>query len=139
MPKVLKRANATPKPNVGTVTISSTAIGLSPPAGATKALIQIETGAIRWRDDGTNPTIAIGMKKITGNDGFLYKGDLSAFKWIRDGGVDATAHIAFYGQSKFRKDKMVSRDLGATGSLFQRLTSELDVRVTADGDDRVHV
>jgi len=139
MPKTTLRANGVPLANAGTITITDTVAGISPPAGATQCVIQVETGAVRWRDDGVNPTTTVGMKKITGNEGFVYKGDLSAFRWSRDGAVNATAHIAFYQGGRIVKPKMTTVDLGAPGSLFQRLTSELDVRVTADGDDRVHI
>jgi hypothetical protein len=36
--------------------------GLTIPAGATIALVQIDTAPVRWRDDGTAPTASIGMQ-----------------------------------------------------------------------------
>ncbi len=88
-----------------TLTVSSTAVGLTLPtetavSGATKpvaanyAYITVETGAVRWRDDGTDPTASVGSPIASGSS-FIYDGNLSAIKFIRQT-VDATLTIAFY-------------------------------------------
>jgi hypothetical protein len=38
------------------------AIGTGVPAGAQVAEIQADGGAVRWRMDGTSPTISVGMR-----------------------------------------------------------------------------
>jgi hypothetical protein len=43
------------------ITSLSSATSLSVPGGAKYAIICAETAGVRWRDDGTNPTAAIGM------------------------------------------------------------------------------
>lgn len=40
---------------------TAAAVGLTIPSGATSAIIQAEAQDARWRDDGVNPTAAIGM------------------------------------------------------------------------------
>jgi hypothetical protein len=70
---------------------------LTPPVGDTaySALIQAEGQAIRWRDDGTNPTAAVGM--IIPVNGILeYDGDLAKFRYIEavSGGI---ANVTYYG------------------------------------------
>lgn len=64
------------------------------PDGAKMALIQPETQNVRWRDDGTNPTTAIGMVLAAGTT-LQYTGSFSAFKMIE---VAATAkiNVTFY-------------------------------------------
>jgi hypothetical protein len=42
----------------------ATATPLTIPAGATVALVSVDTAAVRWRDDGTAPTAAIGTQLI---------------------------------------------------------------------------
>ena len=42
------------------LTVSTTATSLTVPAGATLGVMIVETNAIRYRDDGTAPTSAVG-------------------------------------------------------------------------------
>ena len=44
------------------------------------------TGNVRYRDDGTAPTAAIGMRLVAGNDPFLFMGNMEKFKAILEGG-----------------------------------------------------
>ncbi len=39
----------------------SGAVSPTPPAGATIAVLSAETGGVRWRDDGTDPTTTTGI------------------------------------------------------------------------------
>jgi hypothetical protein len=48
------------------ITSLSSATALTVPTGATVAVIIPETQAIRWRDDGTNPTASVGMPLASG-------------------------------------------------------------------------
>lgn len=61
----------------------STAIGLAVPAGATIARIQARDQAVRWRDDATSPTAAVGMVLASGGELF-YAGanGLAAIEFI---------------------------------------------------------
>lgn len=54
---------------------------LTVPAGATIAVIIAETQAVRWRDDGTNPTATVGMP-LPVQTPLIYAGDLSLIKFI---------------------------------------------------------
>lgn len=60
----------------------------------TFALIVAETQAVRWRDDGTNPTTTVGMPLAVGVP-LQYDGDLSKIKFIEQtaGGV---LNISYY-------------------------------------------
>jgi len=69
---------------------------LSPPAGAMRAYVQNNGGSnVRWRDDGTAPTVSIGMRIENGDD-HTFTGDLTlpAFK---DEGANAVLDISYYG------------------------------------------
>lgn len=89
--------------------------GLTVPAGANLAIIQINANnlaGIRWRDDGTDPTDAVGQRlanatqtavasgdaTIAANAQLIYHGDLSAFVFIQDAifGAPDTVDIAYY-------------------------------------------
>jgi hypothetical protein len=59
----------------------SSAIGFTVPEGARLALVIAEDQAVRWRDDGTDPTSTVGMKIIDGGQ-LSYSGDLSKIKFI---------------------------------------------------------
>ncbi len=77
----------------------SASIGLEVPDGATHAVIQVETQSVRWRDDGTPPTAAVGMPLSVDSLGFgqrfTYFGDLSAIRFIEQAG-GAKLTIAYY-------------------------------------------
>lgn len=75
------------------ITNVAAAVGVTVPAAgdgkACAALIQAETQNIRWRDDGTNPTAAVGNLLVAGGD-MWYEGDLNAIKFIE---VAASAKV----------------------------------------------
>lgn len=71
---------------------NSTAAGLTlptPPAGYTCNFAVIENQdtsiAVRWRDDGTDPTTTVGMRILAGQQ-LQYTGDLAAIKFISESG-----------------------------------------------------
>jgi hypothetical protein len=63
---------------------SSTA--LTVPAGARVAYISAEAQVVRFRDDGTAPTAAIGHRLLLTAGPFLYQGDLNAVRFIEEAG-----------------------------------------------------
>lgn len=78
------------------LTVSTTPTGVGTiPTGADRAMLVVETAAVRWRDDGTNPSATDGVP-LTAGDGMNFDGDLTALKFIRSGASDATIHISFY-------------------------------------------
>jgi hypothetical protein len=77
-------------------TALSAAVGLTVPTGARGALIVVETANVRWRDDGTNPTSAIGMLLVAAGDPFYYSGNLSALKFIAASG-SPVMDVSYYG------------------------------------------
>jgi hypothetical protein len=71
-----------------------TATALTVPAGATKALIKVEAQAARWRDDGVDPTAAIGMLIDVGDE-LWYTGQLRAIKFI-SATAGSSLSVSFY-------------------------------------------
>jgi hypothetical protein len=78
---------------ISAATLASSA-GLTPPATATMALISVDTANVRWRDDGTAPTAAIGMQLAAGQT-FQYFGNLSAIKFILVAGLPVL-NVSYY-------------------------------------------
>jgi hypothetical protein len=76
------------------ITSLASAANLTPPAGATAALITVETASVRWRDDGTAPTTSLGML-LTAGQSFTYYGNLSAIQFIAVSG-SPTVNVAYY-------------------------------------------
>lgn len=68
--------------------------GLDVPKGARLAIVQAEAQAVRWRDDGTDPTAAIGVRLAAGTD-FFYTGELSAIRFIEEA-VGAKLNVSYY-------------------------------------------
>lgn len=66
----------------------------SVPTQANFALIQVEGQAVRYRDDGTNPTVTDGMRAAVGAV-LEYDGDLNGIKFI-ELAASATLHILYY-------------------------------------------
>jgi hypothetical protein len=71
------------------------ATALTVPAGSVYCIIQTEAQALRWRDDGVNPTAAIGYPLAVGNE-LVYTGQLDAFRLIQIAAT-ATINICYYG------------------------------------------
>jgi hypothetical protein len=67
------------------------AVGLTiPAAGASYALIEAQTADVRWTDDGTTPTAALGMT-LSQTDVFWYAGQLGALKFFSaTGGINVS-------------------------------------------------
>lgn len=77
------------------ITNLATAVGLGAiPAGATVAFINCEASEVRYRDDGTAPTAAIGMPLNPGQT-LQYSGNLSAIEFIQVVG-GAILNVSFY-------------------------------------------
>lgn len=80
------------------VTVSSTALGLTVPAGAERAVFGVEAQPLRYTTDGTIPTASLG---------FLVKADVSFeiygskalrdFLAIKDDATDAILNVNYYG------------------------------------------
>lgn len=67
------------------LTPGAAAFGLTPGAAnpdANGCIIRAEAQAFRWRDDGTDPTAAIGMRLLA-DEQMEYVGDLSKLRLIR--------------------------------------------------------
>lgn len=75
-------------------TVQALSALLAVPSGATYAVISPETNGFRWRDDGTNPTAAIGMPVAAGAT-LTYDGDLSAIKLVSQTGT-CTVNVSYF-------------------------------------------
>lgn len=76
------------------ITSLSAATGLTVPRGATLAVIIPEAFAVRWRDDGTAPTSAVGMPLAIATV-LSYDGDLSRVQFIEQS-AGAKLNISYY-------------------------------------------
>jgi len=71
------------------------AMHLEPPAGAGYAMLQAEGQAMRWRDDGQDPTPTVGMR-LDATGELRYDGDLSKFRIIGEA-AGAILNVSYYG------------------------------------------
>lgn len=78
------------------ITSLSAATGLTVPAGAAFALISPESQAVRWRDDGTNPTATVGYPLPAGAELVCTAAQLSVIKFIEQV-ASAKLNICYYG------------------------------------------
>jgi hypothetical protein len=76
----------TPAGPMQAITLGETAVSLKVPAGATLALISVENGSIRLRDDGEPPSPSRGHPLASS---MLYGGSLSAIQFIAAATSDA--------------------------------------------------
>jgi hypothetical protein len=77
-----------------TISVAAASFGGVPP-GATYAFLQAETANVRWRDDGSAPTAAIGNLVLFGLAGFIYSGTLPRIQFIAASG-SPILDVAFY-------------------------------------------
>ena len=79
------------------ITVLTASVGFaSIPTGSETVLVQAEAQNVRYRDDGTDPTAAIGMILVTNT---IYEFTVAQFARMRFIEVAATAklNISFYG------------------------------------------
>lgn len=82
------------------LTSLSSATLLTVPAGAVLALCTPETQAVRWRDDGTNPTASVGQPLPVGAE-LRYDGaGLAVVKFIEQV-ASAKLNVVYYGFQPF--------------------------------------
>lgn len=67
---------------------------LTVPAGATIAEVTVEGASVRWRDDGTAPTVSVGMPLAIGTF-ITFTTTLSALQFIQTAAT-ATLDISYY-------------------------------------------
>lgn len=81
------------------LTVSSTALALTVPSGAVRAIVVVEDQPVRWRDDGTDPSATVGFLQPATTRFELYgKQSLDNFKIIKDGATDAAVGVVYYGE-----------------------------------------
>jgi hypothetical protein len=78
------------------ITSLAAATGLTVPGGAVRAVVVVESHAVRWRDDGVNPTSSLGMLLGIGEELNYAAVDLSAIKFIEQT-ASAVLNISYYG------------------------------------------
>lgn len=78
------------------LTSLSGATALTIPAGASVAICTPETQAVRWRDDGTNPTSSVGMPLAVGATLIYDAAALAALKFIEQT-ASAKLNVSYYG------------------------------------------
>lgn len=81
------------------ITTLSSAVGLTLPSNPdgykpVRALITPLTQAVRWRDDGTNPSATVGMPLAVGAT-LDYDGDLNKIKFFEQA-ASAELNISYY-------------------------------------------
>lgn len=76
------------------ITSLSAAASLTPPAGATLAIIVCEAQAVRWRDDGTAPSATVGMPLAVGTV-MNYDGNLKGIQFFEQA-ASAKLNISYY-------------------------------------------
>lgn len=78
------------------ITSLSSATGLTVPAGTALAIVIPQTQAVRWRDDGTNPTSAAGYPLAVGQELYYDANNFSAIKFIEQT-ASAAINVSYYG------------------------------------------
>lgn len=77
------------------ITSLSSATALTVPNGASMAIITPETQAVRWRDDGIDPTATVGYPLAVGTELIYTAAQLSKLKFIEQT-ASAKINICYY-------------------------------------------
>lgn len=81
-------------------TVGSTGTALpSQPAGAQSCIIQVTGNAVRWRDDGTNPSSIVGMQ-LAAAASITYYGNISAVRITPETSTTAVVNVTYYGPNQ---------------------------------------
>lgn len=79
------------------ITVADTAIGLTVPTGAQRAVLIVEAQPLRYRDDGEDPTTSAGMPVAAAvRFEIESRESLLAFKAIRSTGSSSTLNVTYY-------------------------------------------
>lgn len=79
------------------ITVSTSALPLTVPAGAQRAVVVVEAQPLRYRDDGTAPTASVGMLCVAATRFDIESREaLLAFRAIRSGGTDSVLSVSYY-------------------------------------------
>lgn len=78
------------------ITSLAAAQALTVPAGTSLALIVPQAQAVRWRDDGTDPTATVGQPLAVGAELRYDSSSISRFKVIEQA-ASAALNITYYG------------------------------------------
>jgi len=76
------------------ITGLSSVKGLTVPVGARMCRIEATTQAVRWRDDGTDPSSTVGMTLAAGA-GIDYDGELTKIRFI-EAAASAVLNVSYY-------------------------------------------
>lgn len=74
----------------------TTATGLTVPAGTTMIRIIAESQAVRWRDDGTNPTATVGQPLAVGVE-MIYTADSAGKLKFIEQTAGGKLNVTYYG------------------------------------------
>ena len=75
----------------------NTAVGLTVPSGANKAIIISDVANMRWRDDGTDPTASVGMNLLRFNVLVIEsQAMLDTIKFIKQDSTNGVLNISYY-------------------------------------------
>lgn len=78
------------------ITTLTAAVGFTiPSGGAQMAIVTVESQAVRWRDDGTDPTASVGMPLAVAQSIIMTERQLSTIKFIEQA-VGAKLNISYY-------------------------------------------
>ena len=80
------------------ITSLSSAAALTVPNGTILAIITPEAQAVRWRDDGTNPTATVGYPLAVGAELRYTAAQFAALRFIEQA-ASAKLNIVYYGAS----------------------------------------
>lgn len=80
------------------VTDLSSAVPLTPPAGATFALVQVQDGNVRYRRDGTSPTGSVGMILWATSQPMGFAVPNADLEFINMSGGTAALNVEYYGE-----------------------------------------
>lgn len=78
------------------ITNLAAAVGLTVPAGTRLVLVIPETQAVRWRDDGTNPTASVGQPIAVGSELSYDGASPTRLKFIEQA-ASAKINVVYYG------------------------------------------
>lgn len=80
-----------------TLTVSSSAVGLTIPSSVQAATVSVETNGVRFWDNGDTPTATVGKPAGAGSELLICQPQLSPIKFIATGS-DATLSVSYYGR-----------------------------------------
>lgn len=80
------------------ITVSTTPVALTIPAGARVAIVRVNTNSINFYDDGRTPSTTAGNTVSSSSEIEICQSQMGPYRMTRSGATDSAVVVRYYGE-----------------------------------------